>query len=93
MSQMRWGGGLLTSPSSLDKVILETHMPTLTGTDVGCFHSSAQESDKEWSGAGWVRPGERAARRADGRAADGLGCKSGSRGLPFLDGSLPDALW
>lgn len=33
-----------------------------------------------------------AARRADGQAADGLGGKPGS-GLPFLDGSLPDAVW
>lgn len=30
--------------------------------------------------------------KADGQAADGLGAKPG-RGLPFLDGSLPDALW
>lgn len=67
-------------------------MQTLTGSDVGCFHSSAQKSDKEWSGTGRVRPGECAAWRADGRATDGLGCKSGT-GLPFLDGSLPDALW
>lgn len=29
---------------------------------------------------------------ADGQAADGLGGKPG-RGLPFLDGSLPDAQW
>lgn len=59
---MRWGGGLLTSLDGLDKVILETHMQTLTGTDVGCFHSSAQESDKNRSGTEWVRPGKRAAR-------------------------------
>lgn len=30
--------------------------------------------------------------KADGQATDGLGAKPG-RGLPFLDGSLPDALW
>lgn len=49
---MRWGVSLLTSLGSLDKVILETHMQTLTGTDVGCFHSSAQESDKNRRGMG-----------------------------------------
>lgn len=38
------------------------------------------------------KTGECAARRADGQAADGLGGKPG-RGLPFLDGSLPDAVW
>lgn len=61
MSHIRWGGGLLTSLGGLDRVILETHMQTLTGIDVGCFHSSVQESDKNPSGTGWVRPGERAA--------------------------------
>lgn len=38
------------------------------------------------------KTGECAASRADGQAADGLGGKPG-RGLPFLDGSLPDVLW
>lgn len=31
-------------------------MQALTGSDVGCFHSS-EESDKEWSGTWWARPG------------------------------------
>lgn len=38
------------------------------------------------------KTGECAAWRADGQAADGLGGKPGG-GLPFLDGSLPDAVW
>lgn len=38
---------------------------------------------KTWECAAWG---------ADGQAADGLGGKPG-RGLPFLDGCLPDALW
>ena len=57
-------------------------------SDVGCFHRTDEKSDKEWSG----KTGECAARRAERQAADGLGGKPG-RGLPFLDGRLPDALW
>lgn len=44
------------------------------------------------SGTWWARLGECAAWRADRQAADGLGGKPG-RVLPFLDGTLPDALW
>lgn len=38
------------------------------------------------------KTGECAAQTADTQAADGLGGKPG-RGLPFLDGSQPDAMW
>lgn len=65
-------------------------MQAQTGSDVRCFHSSAERSDKEWHVVG--KTWECAAWGADGQAADGLGGKPG-RGLPFLDGCLPDALW
>lgn len=38
------------------------------------------------------KTGECAACNADRQATDGLGSKPGE-GLPFLDGSLPDAVW
>ena len=54
-----------------------------------------QLSREEWQGVERHVVGktwECAAWGADGQAADGLGGKPG-RGLPFLDGCLPDALW
>ena len=54
-----------------------------------------QLSGEEWQGAERHMGGktrECAAREADGQAVDGLGGKPG-RGLPFQDGSLPDAMW
>lgn len=64
-----------------------------TASDVRFFNSAAEMSDKERRGRhvhGWA--GECAASGADRQVADGLGGKPGI-GLPFLDGSPPDALW
>ncbi len=30
-------------------------MQAQAGSDVGCFHRSAEKSDKEWSGTWWAR--------------------------------------
>ncbi|KAK5896773.1 hypothetical protein CesoFtcFv8_009900 [Champsocephalus esox] len=33
------------------------HMQAQIGIEVGCFHSTSEKSDKEWSGTWWARLG------------------------------------
>lgn len=54
-----------------------------------------QLSGEEWQEVKWHvvgKTGECAAWTTDRQAADGLGSKPGEE-LPFLDGSLTDAVW
>lgn len=54
-----------------------------------------QLSGEEWQEVKWHvvgKTGECAAWNTDRQAADGLGSKPGEE-LPFLDGSLTDAVW
>lgn len=79
------------TPSVLDKVILAIH----AGAGWQWCWMFPQYGGEEWQGVELHVVGktvECASWRADRQAADGLGGKPGI-GQPFLDGSLPDALW